>query len=196
RYLLPLVPFLLIFTARGIEWTMASARGHWRAGLGTLTGAALLYAFAFTFAVAFLQRGAFGDIHAAGDYIRQHNLDGPIYSNEFYKENLTSIKLSFWSGRGVQFLPQESFSRPILPPGSYVVLHSAYGGMASYKAALQALESIYDVRIEEVFGAWIIPLLPDIMEDPWTHQNPAAWFFRYRVQEFETVICQIRGPKS
>ena len=79
---------------------------------------------------------------------------------------------------------------------SYVVLHSAYGGMTSYQGAVRALESIYDVRIEEVFGAWIIPLLPDIMEEPGTHQNPAAWFFRYRRQEFETVILQIRGPKK
>ena len=40
-------------------------------------------------------------------------------------------------------------------------------------------------------GSWVVPLLPDIMERPGTHQNPMAWMLRYRKQHFRTTIHEV-----
>ncbi|MFP4379128.1 MAG: ArnT family glycosyltransferase [Candidatus Sumerlaeia bacterium] len=85
---------------------------------------------------------------------------------------------------------------PAMPTGSILALHSAYGGFENLNFVEQLLASRYSLRPlpDAVFRATLVPLLPDIMQEPGTHQNPMAWFFRYQPQRFETRLYLV-GPK-
>ena len=80
-----------------------------------------------------------------------------------------------------------------MPPGSVVAVHSAYaGGFEGQARFIRFLRGSfgYNLRPLEkgIFTSWLVPLLPDIMEEPLTHQNPLAWLLRYRRQDFRTEL--------
>jgi 4-amino-4-deoxy-L-arabinose transferase-like glycosyltransferase len=189
--------------------------GRW---LSPLTvGVTMVWPLGFGLASVFLQRGAFEDLYAAGRMIRDRMPpSAKVYSNESYKPNMNGIKLAFASGRRVEMIPDipalESAMRqgqsqreilekwgsgmadaagvPRMEPGSVVALHSAYGGPAGM-AFLEALLS-RRYKLKPVPGGYfesrIVPLFPDIMQEPGTHQNPLAWGLRYQPQEFQTRL--------
>ncbi len=105
-----------------------------------------------------------------------------------------------------------------MEPGSVLALHTAYGGPAGVLGLLNAMARRYTLKpldrnaaealarigaptgetedISEGFESWLVPLLPDIMEEPITHQNPLAWLLRYRRQDFATWLFVIREIKA
>jgi len=151
-----------------------------------------------------LQRGVFGDIKEAGEFLRTLPGSTPIYSNEMYKTNITGNKLAFYSGKPIRHvdiipLPDGRIALdPPPPPGAILCLHSAYGGMHVFQQLLPHLQRHYNLTELKRCYAYIVPLLPDVMEEPVSHQNPLAWFFRYQKQRFYTVIYQIgeRTPQG
>jgi hypothetical protein len=209
RYLLPLLPLMFTFAGAGLDrmecWF--NARGNWMRRLGlTLVGAAFVWPLAFGLTSLFLQREAFGDLYAAGAFIKSiPNLpaDFPIYTNESYKPELgmNGIKLAFASGHPALMIPELAGSdSTTLPPekrmlpGSIVVVHSAYGGLIMYNRMLAFLRQSYNLKelTSGPFYSAIVPLYPDIMEEPGTHQSPVAWGFRYYPQRFKTQVFQIQ----
>jgi len=200
RYLLPLVPFMMVLAgAAAARWEERAVRHLvW---VRTVLVAILIYSFAWTAGVLVLQRGVFGDIKQAAQYCSSLPPEARIFSNETYKPTMPAIKMSYWSGRRVEGL--EEASEP-LAKGDYVCLHSAYGGLSHFPTLAPALRLDQQMELlrrrhefEEVawFEAGIVPLLPDVMENPDTHQNPAAWFYRYQRQRFRTVVLRITGVR-
>ncbi len=219
RYLLPLIPFMMVMGgvagARWEQWVGAATGVSrplgerlplvggrpllWARGAISLI---LLYSLAWSLAVVWLQRGAFGDIKQAARYCAALPPDARIFSNEFYKPEIPAVKMSYWSGRKVEGL--DDSARPA--KGDYVCLHSAYGGlspvptllasMLRFDRQIELLRQRYDVTEAAWFDSSLVPLLPDIMENPDTHTNPAAWFYRYTPQRFRTVIFRIEGVRS
>jgi len=201
RYLLPLVPFMALFAG------MAASRWEERAGkrtlarLRTVLTAVLLFSAVWTALILVLQRGAFGDIKQAARYCSSLPSGVRIFSNEWYRPDMPAIKMSFWSGRRIEGYDGSQH----LAAGDYLCLHSAYGGLSRYPTLLPAvrlgeqmerLRSRYDFDEAAWFESRLVPLLPDIMENPDTHQNPVAWFYRYQPQRFRTVILRIKGPRK
>ena len=124
-----------------------------------------------------------------------------VYTNETYKPNIHAVKLSYTAGREARLVPLPEFGSPAagerMAPGSVVALHSAYaGGLQGLAAQARFLQEKYNYNLEPVAGgvfeSSIVPLLPDIMEVPGTHQNPLAWFFRYQPQHFQTRLFLVR----
>jgi hypothetical protein len=200
RYLLPLIPFMAVLAG------VAAARWEERAGrrLAAVRTALVLtfaYGLAWSVAVLALQRGAFGNIKEAARYCATLPPQARIFSNEHYKAEMLAIKMSFWSGRRVEgFTGLEALAK-----GDYLCLHSSYGGLSRYPALvpymrfdeqIAQIKKRYDCLEEAWFEARLVPLLPDIMENPDTHQNPVAWFYRYYPQRFRTVVLRIEGPRS
>ena len=200
RYLLPLIPFMMVFAGvAAARWEERTARHLLWVRVALI--AILVYSFAWTAGVLFLQRGVFGDIKQAAQYCSTLSPEARIFSNEIYKPTMPAVKMSHWSGRRVERLGDSR----LLGKGDYVCLHSAYGGLSRFPTLVPALRLDQQMELlrrrcdfEEVawFEATIIPLLPDVMENPDTHQNPAAWFYRYQRQRFRTVILRINGPRS
>ena len=196
RYLLPLVLLLLIFAGGGL----AAIYEKLKFATKTFTIILLVilaYSFVFAFGVMILQRGVFGDIREAGQFLRTVPGSAPIYSNEIYKRNFTGNKLAFYSDRPIRYVgikpaPDGRIALdPPLPPGAILCLHSAYGGLGFFQQLLSHLQRHYNLTELKRFHASIVPLLPDVMEEPVSHQNPLAWFLRYQKQRFYTVIYQI-----
>lgn len=200
RYLLPLVPFMMVLAGT------AAARWEERAGprlapARTVLVLALIYSLAFSAGVLILQREAFGDLKQAARYCATEvPREARIFSNEWFKD-LPAVKMSFWAGRTIE--GYNGMQR--LAKGDYLCLHSGYGGLSPYPALVRALRfpgqleqirSQYDCQEMAWFSARLIPLLPDIMENPDTHQNPVAWFYRYYPQQFRTVVLRIEGPRA
>jgi len=208
RYLLPLLPLALTCAGAGMarmERALSRKGPGGRRVVLVLAGVTLVWSMGFALAVVFLQRGAFGDLYEAGRYIRGLNLPPAtrIYSNETYKPRINCVKLAFAAGRRVDLVPEiplltEQQGPPggageRMPPGSLVVLHSAYsGGLEGQSHFVRLLREDfgYDLKLMDkaVFTSSLVPLLPDIMEEPLTHQNPLAWLLRYRRQEFRTEV--------
>jgi len=188
RYLLPLVPFMMVFVgAAAARWEKNA--GKRLAVVRTALVLVICYCFAWTSAVLILQREAFGDIKQAARYCATLPPQARIFSNEFYRPDMPAIKMSFWSGRRVEgFRGSEPLAK-----GDYLCLHSVYGDLNEQIAEVRKR---YDCKDVEWFEASIVPLLPDIMEIPGTHPNPLAWVFRYHRQRFRTVVLQIDGPRS
>ena len=186
RYLLPLVPFVMILAG--------AAAAHWEERarntvvlVRVALFAILLYSFGWTVAALYFQRAAFGDIKQASLYCATLPLGVRVFSNEIYRD-MPAVKMSFWAGRPVQgFTGLEQLSK-----GDYVCLHSCYGAIEDATAYVQ---SRYDATAATVFESRIVPLLPDIMEVPGTHPNPLAWFYRYQPQTFRTIVFRIDGPR-
>jgi len=200
RYLLPLIPFMAVMAG------VAAACWEERAGrrlpvVRTVLVLVVAYSLAWSVAVLVLQRGAFGDIKEAARYCATLPPQARIFSNEFYKPEMPAIKMSFWSGRRVEgFTGLEALAK-----GDYLCLHSSYGGLSPYPTLRPSIrfdkqiadvQKRYDCREEAWFESRIVPLLPDIMENPDTHQNPVAWFYRCYPQRFRTVVLRIEGPRS
>ncbi|MCX8036988.1 MAG: hypothetical protein N3D11_08060 [Candidatus Sumerlaeia bacterium] len=201
RYLLPLIPFMMVMGGvAAARWEQSAVgRLRWvRAALCLI----LFYSLGWSLAVIWLQRGAFGDIKQAAQYCASLPPDARIFSNEFYKPEMPAVKMSYWSGRKVEGLDDSAR----LVKGDYVCLHSCYGGlspvptlvapMLRFERQIELLRQRYDVSEAAWFESSLVPLLPDIMENPDTHQNPAAWFYRYTPQRFRTVIFRIEGMRS
>lgn len=236
RYLLPLIPFMMVFAGVAAAcWEQRA--GAWLPPVRAALVAVLVVAAGWTAAVLWLQRGVFGDIKDAALFCAQLPAETRLFSTETYKPNMPCVKMSYWAGRRVESLDPSARSahlrertgrivdhpndpsrllyhdetvwdipksRP-LEKGEVVCLHSAYGGRSPFPTLIPALRLHHQLDIlrgqydfEEVmrFQARIIPLLPDVMENPDTHQNPAAWFFRYTPQAFETRVLRILGPRS
>ncbi len=196
RYLLPIIPLLLIIGGIGIEEFRKNILDfkYQRKLFKYFLYITMIWGIVFSLSVCYFQKGAFGDLKSAGKYIKSLNYpkNKIIFSNEFYKEDLTGIKLAFWSGNKINMVKDYRN----LPPGSILVLHSAYGGRTNFIDTQNNLANLYRLKVLKRFESKIIPLLPEIMEEPGTHQNPAAWIFRYRQQKFETVVYEIIDKNS
>ncbi|MBN1902259.1 glycosyltransferase family 39 protein [Candidatus Sumerlaeota bacterium] len=183
RYLLPLLPMAAVFAGRG----MAALKIFWKRRplvFNILFIVTILYGIGFGLTSVFLQRETFGDLKEAALFLRELPHGVKIYSNETYKD-LGPVKMRFWSKRDI-----ESFdvSRDF-PSGAFVCFSSAYGGFQSFEE--YNLKFKYRANLLRTYGAEIVPLLPDVMQEPYSHQNPLAMTFRYTTQYFITAIYKI-----
>jgi hypothetical protein len=192
RYLLPLVPLVCLFAGHGLAiWERHQEKTKWRFWI--LAGPALAYALAMSLMVAAWQGNPFKDIKDAARFAaREMNLpeQAAIHSNEVYNAKIGCAKAAFWSGRPVKLLGADG-----LRPGDAILLSSCYGGLARYRREIESLKT-QPVRVVKRFGRYAVPLLPDIMEEPFSHQNPLALALRYRPQYFETAVLEVTGPAT
>ncbi len=199
RYLLPLLPLLLIFAGGGLA-AIHERLEHAPKAFAAILLVILAYSFVFALGVMVFQRGVFGDIKEAGEFLRTAPGSAPIYSNEIYRRNFTGNKLAFYSGKPIRYvgITRQLVLDRELPSGSILCLHSAYGGRDVFQHVLRYLHEHYHLNELKRCYASIVPLLPDVMQEPVSHQNPLAWFFRYHKQRFYTVIYQIeqRTPQE
>jgi len=202
RYLLPLVPFMLVLA--GVAAARWEERAEARRGL--VRAALVLFlclCFAWTSAVLLSQREAFGDIKRAARFCATLPPEARVFSNEWFGGDRPAIKMSFWSGRRIEGYDG---SQP-LAKGDYLCLHSgiygrwsaypALGPSPSFQERLAAVDVQYDCTpVGGEFHARIVPLFPDIMDGSELHTSPLAWFYRYVPQRFRTVVLRIEGPRS
>lgn len=196
RYLLPIFPLLFVYGGIGI----AEFEGFCtniklgRKIFKTIVIITIVWGFVFSILVCYLQKGVFGDIKQAGLFLSKQSFskDKLIFSNETYKPTITGTKLAFWSGKDIHTINNYR----TLPSDSILVIHSVYGGMTAYLELLKYLPMIYEIKPLAKFNTWIIPLFPDVMEEPTTHQNPMAWVFRYIPQNFETTVFEIKSKRN
>ena len=185
RYLLPLVPLVTVFAGWGMETLRVRWNKHpWLVSLVFFI--ALFYGLGFGLCSVFLQRDTFRDLKASALYVKDLPADTVIYSNEAYKD-LGPVKMRFWSGRDIRAYD----AAKDLPSGAVVCLTSAYGGAWAISQHTIQLQQKYQPKLLMSFEARIVPLLPDVMQEPMTHQNPLAITFRYTPQDFRTDIYQI-----
>lgn len=188
RYLLPLVPLVCMMAGHGMAvWERRCANNPARFWM--LAGPALAYGILFSALVAFYQGEPFIDIKQAGKALRDLPEGTRIATTESFNPRIFAPKLHYWSG-GRKMLPFGSFS---LQPGDVVVLPSCYGGWERYQELKRNVTDVYKVEELGVFNHNAYPLMPDIMEDPMTHQNPLAMYLRYKRQRFETTVYKILG---
>ena len=204
RYLLPLLPFMVVYAGVGSA-QLASRLGPRRPAW--LIGVALcaLYCWGFSLAVISWQRGVFGDIKAAALLVKEKAAPGaPIFSNEMYGPQRVPIKMRFWSGRDVQFwdegwgggdgLNGQDGHGGRLPVGAILCVHNLYGPEA-FAATVRRVKDAYRLELLDDFHETVVPLLPDVMAVSGTQQNPIGWVLRYQPQEFETAVFRIEGAK-
>ena len=188
RYLLPLLPFVSVFAG----WGLRILSEIWRKRpliFNFLVAVIVLYGLGFGMASIFLQREAFGDLKDSALYLRALNLkDTPVFSNESYKD-LGPVKMQYWSG-----YPVRPFEPSQIHGNCIVCLSSAYGGMGAFYPATRWLRERHGARLIAHFESTLVPFLPDIMQEPFSHQNPLALTFRYTPQYFRTEIYQIPKP--
>ena len=202
RYLLPLIPIVTILAGCALaRWrirTLQEKQPNTLKWMYIIFFLIWLNSAAWSTAVLALQRGMWGDIRRAAEFMKNNQLGTTphtkVFSNEVYNREMgiVAAKLPFWSGIQTVLPLFENYN---LPDDSYVVLHSSYGGMYQYLKLQDDLIRNYKVRKIEEFDDWIVPLFPDVMENPGTHQNPAAWFMRYHEQNFKTSIYFVEHPK-
>lgn len=187
RYLFPVLPFIIIYAGYGLELVEQKFRQRTRWVFSAILFITLVYGIIFSIAVVVFQRETFGDIKSAALFVREkipHNT--PVYSNEFYRPGILCPKMRYWAQRDVKYF----FGQP-LPEGAVVCIHSAYGGSSAMDYLLLNMVRHYRFREIARFEADIIPLLPDVMEEPLSHQNPLAWVFRYQPQTTLTFVYRI-----
>jgi hypothetical protein len=192
RYLLPLIPLVCLFAGHGMAtWERRAGEGVARFWL--VAGPALAHAVVFSALVGVFQGNPFLDIKLAARDVRDRmNLpaDQRIVTNEFYNENIGAVKVNFWSGGH----PAVLLGGTRLRAGDVILLSSFYaGGPEPYLRLLQRLKE--NPAIEQVgqpFGCQSVPLLPDLMPDPY-NQNPMAWNLRYLPQSFQTTLLRVRN---
>lgn len=185
RYLLPLLPFIVIFAGWGLVSFMDRPKGSgWLFKI--LLMVTLLYNIGFSGAVLILQRESFADIKDAALFVSEYSEETPVYSNETYKD-LGPVKMRFWSGRAIRHLENPND----IQEGALVSVSSAYGGTGAFKTMTQWLRNQRGARLAASFESRLVPFLPDIMQEPYTHQNPLAMTFRYTPQNFRTDIYYI-----
>lgn len=201
RYFLPLMGFAWVFAGSG----MFSLQERWlRSGRPARTRlfpwamiATYVFCGAFTAAVLIGQREAFGDIAAAAKFVRRNvGETTPVFTNEIYRdqpERIAANKVEFYLKREATYLGGEF--APSLPEGAVLILSSAYPAPDLRQYRLEPLQAA-DEPDANPFHASLLPLLPDIMEQPMTAQNPLAWNFRYSFQRFTTTVYVVRGVRQ
>lgn len=197
RYLLPLFGFPAILGGAALA-RLGIERPRLLAPAATLT---LGWLLVFNVTSLWKQRDSWGDFRRAAEAMAELASPGtPCFTNESYAmwPEGDTTKAAFWSGRSVQRLflstPEGTAIAP-LPPGSLVLISSAYGGTQAYGQLAQELYRRHDL---EVIGEWrseITPLLPDLMDGPF-HQNPLAVRLRHQPQEFRTSLLRILADRE
>ncbi|MCD6385031.1 hypothetical protein J7M23_04560, partial [Candidatus Sumerlaeota bacterium] len=187
RYLFPVIPFILIYAGYGLVLIEQKFRQRTRWVFSAILLITLVYGMVFSIAVVVLQRETFGDIKAAALFVRKNIPPStPVYSNEMYRPQILCPKMRYWAQRDIKFY----YGQP-LPENAVVCLHTVYGGSAAMDYLLLSIARQYKFQEIGRFEASIIPLLPDVMEEPISHQNPLAWVLRYRPQTTATFIYRI-----
>lgn len=206
RYMMPVLPAFLALAGAGCAWM--EARFTSRAGRGAyavIFRISIIYTVVFCCASLVFQRETLRDQRQAAQFIRDTiPMETPVFANEQYGEftNLGCVKLSWWSGRGIQpvapWLPPSLFEPPskFMPPGSVVVLGNMYGGDEAMDHIIAQLQFYYHLRDLTGYSATVFPLLDDIMLWPITNQNPLAWVLRYTPQHFATRVYSAEKPRS
>jgi len=206
RYLLPLIPFMTVLAgAAAARWEAVARRPAFvRAALVVV----LLYSFGWMAGSLALQRDAFGDLKRAAVFCRTLPAGARIFSNESYdalrdRPDVAAVKMTFWANRPVRTLTDPT----VLQSGDYVCLHSFYGGLSDYPTLrpslrlprqLALLRERFELEEVDWFQSGLVPLLPDITENPDLHASPAWWIYRYAPQRFRTVVLRIvavRAPR-
>jgi len=204
RYFYPIVPFVSIFAGRGIDFLIVAIRFIERTkrrinATATIAIRYILIILSFTYiiilglAVLYFQRDAFGDLRKSAEFLKSVEPNAVIFSNENNHTLPSCIKDKFWSGRKVELLSDDYiFGDKFLPGGSYLCLHSAYGGLNNFGALLLALKKRY--ALEEIYStqSMIYPIFPDIMQEPYFHQNPLALTVKYTKQTFYSYVFRIK----
>ena len=185
RYLLPLLPFVALFAGWGIE-AIRQRLGERKRIFKILLFVLIVNGLGFGLTCVFIQRESFADLKDAANFMKSLPADAVIYSNETYKD-LGPVKMRYWSQRDI--LPMDDLKD--IPAGSVVSITSAYGGMSSFMQIKRLMHEIYRAEILAQFDSSLVPLLPDIMQEPISHQNPLALTFRYSRQRFQTIVYQI-----
>jgi len=192
RYFYPIVPFVSIFAGRGIGLLIDEKRLK-------IVIRYILIILSFTYiiilglAVLYFQRDAFGDLRRAAEFLKSVESNAIIFSNENNHTLPACIKDKFWSERKVELLTDDYiFGDKFLPGGSYLCLHSAYGGLNNFGALLMTLKKRY--TLEEIYSTQsvIYPIFPDIMQEPYFHQNPLALTVKYTKQTFYSYVFRIK----
>ena len=184
RYLLPLLPFVCLFAG----WGLSRLHEQWRNGVGfkILFVVTILYPLLFGLGSLFLQRETFSDLKEAALYVKKLPKETMVYSNETYKD-IGPVKMRYWSGREILHYSGEME----LPSGAVLCLSSSYGGLQGFTQVRQWLEKEYGPERLAYFEASVVPLLPEVMQEPFSHQNPLALTFRYTPQYFRTEVYRI-----
>ncbi len=187
RYLLPVIPLVLIFAGHGMSLIESRLSNRAPYVFKIILFITVVYAASFSVAVMVMQRETFGDLKEAALFVRKEvSADTPVYSNEMYKPHILCPKMQYWSQRTIDF-----YNGQELPDGAVLCLHSAYGGTSAMRFHLSNLAQDYELQQLGQFNARIIPLLPDVMQEPLSHQNPMAWVFRYQPQSMTTFIFKV-----
>ena len=204
RYFYPIVPFVSIFAGRGIDLLIVAVRFIERIkrrinATATIAIRYILIILSFTYiivlglAVLYFQRDAFGDLRRSAEFLKSVEPNAIIFSNENNHTLPACIKDKFWSRRKVELLTNDYiFGDQFLPGGSYLCLHSAYGGLNNFGALLMTLKKRY--TLEEMYSTQsvIYPIFPDIMQEPYFHQNPLALTMKYTKQTFYSYVFRIK----
>lgn len=191
RYLLPILPLIIIYAGHGFN-ELIESKNIVRKSTFPLIIIGLIYTFIFSLSVQALQKGAFGDLKESAIYLKDLNDELPVFSNESYRDNLNCMKMKYWSKKDIHFISE--INNPIYNgKEAYLVLHSAYGGSSNLGHFVGEIKKSESSSFQHVieFRSDLVPLLTDIMEEPGTHQNPLAFVFRYNRQSFKTVIYKI-----
>ena len=195
RYLLPLLPLVVAYAGLGAARALREGGGkrRWPA----VVAIAALYAWTMSLGVVYGQRGTFGDIRQAALLIQEMApAPVPVFSNEAYGPQRIPIKMRFWSGRqDIAFwMGPYGEGADALPAGAIVCIHSLYGPEATAVVERYLIDH-YEVDRVQVFEDSIIPLLPDVMASPESHQNPMGWVLRYTPQPFRTSVYRVTQRK-
>ncbi|MBX7245989.1 MAG: glycosyltransferase family 39 protein [Candidatus Sumerlaeaceae bacterium] len=205
RYMMPLLPAVLVLAGGGAAWFEADclARGR-RWMFSALFAVGLLYTLLMAVLVVVKQHEAFGDQRRAALFVREQFPGARnVYSNERYGEflQLGCVKLSYWRGARVEplwdFLPPKPGLAPraYFPNGSLVILGTAYGE-EHVDSILSELNYFYHIRHVAAFSSMLYPLHDDIMMNGMFSQNPMGWVMRYAAQLFSTTIYVVDSRRT
>ncbi len=191
RYFYPIIPFASIFAGRGIDLLIneKKIKASVRYILIILS---FSYVILLSSAVLYFQRDSFGDLRSSAEFLKTTEENAVIFSNEDNHSLPPCIKDKYWSGRNIILLDSDYLSgKKLLPEGCYLCLHSAYGGFNGFRNLLMALGSQYN--LEELYSSQstLYPIFPDIMQEPYFHQNPLALTVRYSKQTFYSYIFRV-----
>ena len=200
RYLLPLLPFIVVWAGvGGVDLYSRRLPLMWRQLLYLSSAPAIAYCIAMSVAVTVGQAGVFGDVKDAGRLMSRSKYESAIvYSNERYGPQSIPIKMRFWSERDVLH-----WSGQPLNAGDILCLHN-FVGQQAYTAAAGHLQQNYDFVVVQRFTETVWPILPDVMATDMSlnggppfspQQQPLAWPLRYTPQHFETTVIKIVGRK-
>ncbi len=192
RYMLPILPIVLVFAGSGAAWLLSRAD---KLGIALVT-IALFLMVAQTAATLIGQYQSFGDQKLAMRWIK-NNVDQKtaVFGNERYGNflSLGCPKWSYWSGRVIApcWTPADAAR---IAPGSIVALSSAYGGIQSVAALRQAVtDRGRRLTLVEMFRSRVIPIFDDVMSNPTFNQNPMMWIMRYTPQDFDTYLFKVEA---